>query len=395
MTRASLVSPSLTSVDHIDIASAPTLRVEERMCSQAFSRPDNQLPLVMHLCQQHRCHPHISRLCNELFYPDLHIRALVNPQERLPILFLSATSSRCGHSTANSSTNFGGHYPLTHPVPSSQLLRVVRAAADVCTMHYEQGRNDTCWVAAALACIVVKPWGERHRERRVSRSLTSPVEAAVITHVLRQLTANSFPINASKVSVGVICLYRAQADLLRVQLKKRLPNLTGNCGTNQHGGRNATTDLLMTEKATDHRLAIDLEVSTVDAFQGSEKDVIILSCVRSANNKPTSSPVPTTSEGSFCSCPRRLCVALSRCKSQLIIVGSEELLSPSSRTAAGEQKRLADAKANVRRRTGVSSPQATAAAGQDVERGSIWQKIMDAAELVLQWTPMQFPNVGG
>ena len=59
--------------------------------------------------------------------------------------------------------------------------------------------------------------------------------------------------------------------------------------------------------------ANSIQVSTVDAFQGSEKDLIILTTVR------------TKSIG-FSADPKRLNVAISRAKGQLIIVGNRDLL---------------------------------------------------------------------
>lgn len=57
-----------------------------------------------------------------------------------------------------------------------------------------------------------------------------------------------------------------------------------------------------------------VQISTVDAFQGNEKDVIILSTVRSNGI-------------GFTADPRRLNVAITRAKSQLIVVGNRQLLS--------------------------------------------------------------------
>ncbi|KRX99386.1 Regulator of nonsense transcripts 1, partial [Trichinella pseudospiralis] len=61
----------------------------------------------------------------------------------------------------------------------------------------------------------------------------------------------------------------------------------------------------------------EIEVANVDAFQGREKDFILLSCVRSNKH----------SEIGFLNDPRRLNVALTRARYGLIIVGNPKVLS--------------------------------------------------------------------
>lgn len=95
-------------------------------------------------------------------------------------------------------------------------------------------------------------------------------------------------------TVGVITFYAAQSNIIKQMLEMRLNN---------------------------EQLA-QVEVGTVDAFQGKEFDYVLLSCVRS-NRPKDSKKLP---EVGFLTKPNRLCVAFSRAIKQLAVYGDADTL---------------------------------------------------------------------
>ncbi len=94
-------------------------------------------------------------------------------------------------------------------------------------------------------------------------------------------------------TVGVITFYAAQERMIKDRLDKVLNDEEKN----------------------------NVEVGTVDAFQGKEFDYVLLSCVRS--NMPKAGKKPVVG---FLAKPNRLCVAFSRAIRQLAVYGDAETL---------------------------------------------------------------------
>lgn len=123
-------------------------------------------------------------------------------------------------------------------------------------------------------CFVDVPEGRAHRAD--DGSYGNKAEAAIVCALVRHLLRAG----VAATDVGVITLYRCQAALLRQLVADKFGQEYG-----------------------------VVQVSTVDAFQGGEKAVVLLSCVLSDGS-------------SFLSSPERTNVALSRAKNHMLIVGA-------------------------------------------------------------------------
>lgn len=121
---------------------------------------------------------------------------------------------------------------------------------------------------------------ETSKERKKGDSYQNVEEVKIIVNLLEKLEVEY----SEKTSVGIICMYKKQAELIEAELK----------------------DLYFEY--------LNIECNTVDAFQGKEKHTIILNTVRS---KRTSN---------FFKEENRINVAVSRTQNKLYIVGCGDLL---------------------------------------------------------------------
>ncbi len=130
-----------------------------------------------------------------------------------------------------------------------------------------------------------------------STSMYNTGEARVVAELLRKLN-NYFKQNPEreKLSIGIICTYGDQARKIK--------------------------EIIKSEKIRTDAFKTDVEkmiVSTVDDFQGDERDIIIFSTVRNPENPARSNP-------GFILAYQRINVALSRARRLLIMVGNRKYL---------------------------------------------------------------------
>lgn len=144
-----------------------------------------------------------------------------------------------------------------------------------------ESRSPVLGVSAPPLAALVLTAGVGSSEERVGQSFCFPAEArAAATWATQALALGIRPGD-----LGIICLYRPQAEACAAALTAA-------------GVRG-------------------VEAATVDAFQGGERQAILLSCGRSS---------AVARQDTFAACPRRLNVALSRACRHLIVLGTGAFL---------------------------------------------------------------------
>lgn len=143
------------------------------------------------------------------------------------------------------------------------------------------------WIPAPIVWLSTSSDPNRF-EQKHGNSFENPLEASLVLQLLDRMEA-SYRALGQRREVGVISGYSAQIQTLQARI--------------QPANR-------------DRWVALDIEIATVDAFQGRDRDIVIYSPVRSNWEHRLG----------FMKDRRRLNVALSRARQALIIVGDLEML---------------------------------------------------------------------
>ncbi|MCJ1399808.1 Tripartite DNA replication factor [Xylographa trunciseda] len=158
-----------------------------------------------------------------------------------------------------------------------------------------------CWIrdlldpAVKVAFVNTDHMIPLSREIAKGSRITNPVEATVVTQLVGSLLATG--VNAT--DIGVITLYRSQLALLKQTLRQKSSTLNNIPGD----------------------IASGVEMHTADRFQGRDKEVVVLSLVRSNE---------TGNVGDLLKDWRRVNVALTRARTKLLIVGSWDTMKKGS-----------------------------------------------------------------
>ncbi|PPS22772.1 AAA domain-containing protein [Brachyspira murdochii] len=127
---------------------------------------------------------------------------------------------------------------------------------------------------------------------QTSTSIHNVLEAHIVIDLLKQIASEYKKMNLEKkVQVGVISLYQLQVNKIR--------------------------DMLKNERRKFDFSAINIDINTVDRFQGKEKEIVIVSLVRNRQDRKSKSKHITAFE--------RVNVAFSRAQNALIIVGAKNM----------------------------------------------------------------------
>ena len=188
----------------------------------------------------------------------------------------------------------------------------------------ESFRHTLPGYGGAVAAWVDVPSGDG--PEKPGRSKSRPAEAVALARELKRLLDAP---EARELTFGCITFYSSQVKSIFSELVHH--GITKESGERVH----EISPSYWGPDLPDGRVAERLRIGTVDAFQGKEFDVVLLSVVRS-NRLPDRTERDKRRRYGHLMSPNRLCVAMSRQKRLLIVFGDSALLdAPEAESAVG------------------------------------------------------------
>jgi DNA replication ATP-dependent helicase Dna2 len=161
----------------------------------------------------------------------------------------------------------------------------------------------TCWLSRSISpdspvVFINTDLISQTLESQSGSRITNTLEARLVTQLTLSLLSSGVPAT----EIGIIAFYRSQLALLRSSLSSAYT-------------QTQSSELAAPAVAPG---CAGVELHTADKFQGRDKEVVIVSCVRSNDNGTV---------GDLLKDRRRVNVALTRARSKLVILGSAKTLA--------------------------------------------------------------------
>ncbi|KAF9161405.1 Tripartite DNA replication factor [Actinomortierella ambigua] len=242
---------------------------------------------VASLTHQYRMNEDIMHLSNSLIYADkLQCATEAVAKSRLTIPHLERGLTQCHLTTVASKSPTQGPVDSRHRCPRSH------------DRGQQQQTKGACWLATVLdpsrSVVFVDTDAIPAREVRFGELVQNPIEAQLVVELTEALIRGGI----AEQDIGIISVYRAQLKVLSRLFK------TSRRGT-------------ASQQQRSHR---NMDIQTVDRYQGTDKDCVIISLVRSNVDQAV---------GELLKDWRRINVAFTRAKKKLVVFGSRSTLQGS------------------------------------------------------------------
>lgn len=279
-----------------------TYRIEPLMLRRQYRVPPSLAALLSCIFYEGKLLSGIRRSDTPSLFSTLDL-AKLDPQERGQLLKLNSVEGEDGNASSESSYKKLASVAFVD-VAAGTARRLGHASPRTAgTQHYGVNggslinREEAIAVCQIVMTVLLGPRGaglaSSSRGARTNRAASTSAASDLL----------------SPDDIGVISVYRAQANLIRTLIAEAWTAM-------KYGQVSSSSSSLGTGSSFDtynKRRRCPVLVSTVDAFQGGERRLIILSCV-------------STSTTEFAEANSRICVALSRAQRNLIILGNANAL---------------------------------------------------------------------